>query len=184
MRALRACASLLALCAAAAQSAVGGDVESTLKSRLQAPIAQHPCVRLLRAHGDAGCSACGAAALPFRLRRHRERALLRFPLRRPVVRAFAGTGADGITGLLVRVSTEEEFTAFTRLPATAAGGSPARAALLDPALLDLAHLSQLAALPFFAGALVPVLDGGAWLPRLTRARAGGRAGAVPPHASL
>jgi hypothetical protein len=121
---------------------------------------------------------------PFRLRRHRERALLRFPLRRPVVRAFAGTGADGITGLLVRVSTEEEFTAFTRLPATAAGGSPARAALLDPALLDLAHLSQLAALPFFAGALVPVLDGGAWLPRLTRARAGGRAGAVPPHASL
>ena len=83
---------------------------------------------------------------------------------------FAGTGADGITGLLVRVSNEAEFTAFTRLPATVAGGSPARAALLDPSLLDLAHLSQLAALPFFAGVLVPALDGGAWPPAAAAAR--------------
>jgi hypothetical protein len=35
----------------------GSDVENVLKGRLTSPVDQHPCVRLLKAGGDIGCSS-------------------------------------------------------------------------------------------------------------------------------
>jgi len=35
---------------------VGTDVESVLSARLRQTVLTHPCTRLLRADGDAGCS--------------------------------------------------------------------------------------------------------------------------------
>jgi len=38
-------------------TAGGSDVENVLKGRLTTPVDQHPCVRLLKAGGDIGCSS-------------------------------------------------------------------------------------------------------------------------------